>query len=242
MSRWLARRRRGRHDLPHDDIHLGRAVLVLTPVVVGHRRRQPHPPTVANGDAGTLPGHRAGDPRRPATAVARRRHRGGRSPRPGEPSGMRAASREPSSSIDSASDTTRRQTHRLVLVRMAWVITPFGLWVASSRCTPRLRPCVATVSSRSFTSGWRSTSRRELVDHHEQVGKPLTADSGSRSCSTMLATPAVRGSACAASISASSAVKARAASDMSPSRSVTIPTTCGSGGQRPRTWRRPCSR
>ncbi len=91
--------------------------------------------------------------------------------RPGWLRGILAAAGESITSEESCGVCTRRQTRRLVLARMFSLTAPEGRWVASSRCTPRLRPRWAMPDQRGDEIGQLGGQGGELVDDHQQPGQ-----------------------------------------------------------------------
>ena len=78
--------------------------------------------------------------------------------RPGAVRGMAAASGTSMTSFESFVSCIRRAMRMLVLARMLSLIAPWGRWVASSMCTPRLRPRWATPTRASMN--WGSSALR----------------------------------------------------------------------------------
>ena len=67
--------------------------------------------------------------------------------------GISDAEGTPMTLVESSRLCTRSATRRFVLARMSSLTTPAGRWVASTMCTPRVRPTAATLTSEASTSG-----------------------------------------------------------------------------------------
>ena len=72
---------------------------------------------------------------------------------PAASTGRWAASGVPRTSRESASSVVRRQIRSVQLARISGETTPLGRWVASTRCTPRLRPRWAMPTSPGTKAG-----------------------------------------------------------------------------------------
>ncbi len=151
--------------------------------------------------------------------------------RPGVSLEMDTASLTSRTSWLSRASVTRSEIRRLVLARMSAVTTPAGRWVASSRCRPSERPRWAMPTSPGTNSG---TSRARVANSSmmsSSLGSGAIAGSRRRIArySVWSLAPA---SARRRSRRVSSAVsEVRARSTRWLSRSVTMPSTCGSRSQ-----------
>ena len=127
-------------------------------------------------------------------------------------------------SLESASSCIRRAMRRLVLARMLSLTAPCGRWVASSRCTPRLRPRWATPTRASMKSGSSALSVANssitTSSRGSGSGGPCAGSRAGRWRPTARSTR----SRCFSSASR----QRRARSARCSSRSVTMPTVCGS--------------
>ncbi len=66
---------------------------------------------------------------------------------------MPAAAGTPMTFVESSRLCTRSATRRFVFARMSSLTTPAGRWVASTMCTPSVRPTAAIATSEVRTSG-----------------------------------------------------------------------------------------
>ena len=156
--------------IPQADSRLARSTM-RTNARDRRRRRRALPLRRHRADA---PGQRSGGGLAPHAQPCRSRpgrdrrgarwpHRGDGRGRAGPPSGT------PTTSFDSAAVCTRSAMRRFVLARMSSLTAAPGRCVASTRCTPRLRPrwAIATIDRRN--SGSSAAKRGELVDHDHEA-------------------------------------------------------------------------
>ena len=108
----------------------------------------------------------------PGTTI-RSSARGAASPGPARDFGNVAGRSSPTTSRASLASLTRSAMRRSVLARMSSVTTPAGRWVASTTCTPRLRPRWAIADQRGQEVGEFVGQRGELVDDHDEPGYRL---------------------------------------------------------------------
>ena len=130
----------------------------------------------------------------------------------------------PTTSIASAASCRRSAIRRSVLVRISSLTTPLGRWVASTRCTPRLLPRRATSTSEWSRCGCSSASAANsstTITSRGSTGASSAARAAVRSLH-----PWARSTCSRAVTSARRLRRTRSASR--GSRSVTVPTTCGS--------------
>ena len=147
--------------------------------------------------------------------------------RPAIARGSAAALASPITSFESAGSCTRKAMRRLVLARMSSPITPFGRCVASTRCTPRLRPRCATPSKAPMNDGCCTASVANSSITTTSRARPSSLGSVARidRYDDRSVAPASRSSCSRRRSSASRLRKAR--SPRRSSRSVTTPTTWG---------------
>ena len=148
--------------------------------------------------------------------------------RPGRSAGIAAASAVPTTSSESDVSVTRRHSLTPTLARTWASSAPAGRWVASTRWIPSERPCEASRTSAGRTSGRSSRSARSsstTTSRRGGAGPAARRDSRSP-------TPAAASRLSRRRSSARTPAKALAAA--CGSRSVTVPTTCGSRWHAPR--------
>ena len=127
--------------------------------VVGHRHRRAAGRVPAcDLDGGRPRGGAATADVRGLQDLPRRRCRCAARRDPGRWRGRCAASSHATTSRESAGSTTRSAIRRFVFVRIESLTAPAGRCVASTRCTPRLRPRCAMSTSASTKSGSSATS------------------------------------------------------------------------------------
>ena len=145
--------------------------------------------------------------------------------RPGIARDSSAGEPSPTTSSASARSCMRRATRRLVFARISSLITPLGRCVARMRCTPRLRPRWAM-----FTSEWRNDGNSTANAANSSTTTSRRGSTGAaqrRRASVRSMAPRSRRTRSRWVSSARRLRNARSANRSS--RSVTMPTTCGSG-------------